>query len=135
MKKRYKEMVATRRLYKLEESLYSRREFKRITKRRSLPALRKLAYHIWTSEGIKSQVPHVTFGEGIVHGDEWFSWCDGDTIELTPHQRDILTLIHELTHAMGYGPHTEKFVSMYVDLLVKYSPINEQIILEAFSEL
>lgn len=135
MKKRYRDMVATRRLYKLEESLYSRREFKNIVKKRSLPALRKLTYVIWKKERMKGPVPCVQFGGGIPHGDELFSWCDGETIELSPTQRDILTLLHEITHAMGYGYHNREFVDRYLDLLVKYTSVNEQIIFEAFSEL
>lgn len=135
MKKQHREMVATRRLYKLEDSLYSRREFRKITQQRSLPALRKLAYYIWKKERMKGKLPNIIFGKGVFHVKEYFSWCDGTTIELAPKQRDIMTMIHELIHAMGYDDHGEEFVNEYIDILVKYSPINEQIIIEAFSEL
>ncbi len=133
MKRRYREMVNTRKLYRLETTLYRRRAFRGITQQRNLPMLRRLAKFIWKKERRSlNTIPTIRFGKGTLHCGKRYSWCDGKTIELAPGQRDILTLIHELVHAMGYDFHDKYFVDRQRKLLIRYSPINPQLIQKEF---
>lgn len=132
MKKQYKAMVNTRRLYKLEETLYANTAFRKITEQKSLLALKRLAYKIWREERCQRPIPNVRFGRGTPHNGHRYSWCDGETIELAPRQRDVLTLIHELVHAMGYPDHDTEFVAQQRKLLRKYAPVNRGLIQKEF---
>lgn len=128
MKTQYKRMVETRRLYKLEGDLYGKKKFREITKQQSLTTLQQLARKIWKEEGCKKQLPEIRFGKGTNHGPSYYSWCDGETIELAPKQRDILTLIHELAHAMGHDYHNKPFVMQELLLLMKYTPLDTELL-------
>lgn len=132
MKKQHKEMVNTRRLYKLEGTLYTNRKFRAITKQQSEQTLRRLAERIWVQQKCRKKLPDIRFGKGTMHGASYFSWCDGDTIELAPKQRDVLTLIHELVHAMGHDYHDKPFVIMELLLLINYSNLDKQLLLDTF---
>jgi hypothetical protein len=125
-------MIDTRRLYKLEGDMYCDRRYSNITKQRPYKFLLSLAKKIWKKENIKSDMPQIRFGIGTPHGGVRYSWCDGETIELVKTQRDILTLIHELVHGMGFDYHDKKFVRKEMELLNKYTDINEELIIEAF---
>lgn len=133
MKKQYKQMVDTRKLYKAEALLYGQRPFSELTKQRSLAYLRNLAENIWKQEKYITKLPNIRFGRGTNHLQEMYSWCDGDTIELAPTQRDVLTLVHELVHAIGFDYHDKKFVQLQTYLLQKYTKTNSELISEAFS--
>lgn len=135
MKRRYKEMINTRRLYKLEGSLYGRPEFNKMTRQISLSALKKIALHIWNTERFDQNFPCIQFGRGVPHNNEQFSWCDGETIELASKQRDVMTLIHELVHAIGYDYHDTKFVKENLRLLKKYSTLNAELLDDTYSVL
>jgi len=132
MRKQYKRMVNTRRLYKLEETLYTNKDFVRVTEQKSLLALKRLANKIWREERCKTDMPVIRFGSGTPHNGHKYSWCDGKTIELAPRQRDVLTLIHELVHAMGYDDHDDAFVARQRSLLKKYAPVNKILIQKQF---
>ena len=132
MTKRYREMVNTRRLYRLEEELYHDKRFTGITKQKTILSLKRLAYKIWRTERIKSVIPDIRFGRGTPHNGERYSWCDGMAIELAPRQRDVLTLIHELVHAMGYPYHDQEFVRVQKKLLRKYTRLDKQTITKKF---
>lgn len=125
-------MVNTRRLYKLEEQLYYDDKFKGITKQSSLLSLKRLAKKIWNQEKCKSVIPNIQFGKGTLHVGQRYSWCDGTTIELAPKQRDKLTLIHELVHAMGYPYHDKNFVKVQKKLLRKYTTLDRKVITTKF---
>jgi hypothetical protein len=133
MKQRYREMINTRRLYQLETTLYTNQTFRQITQQRTLSTLRRLAKFIWKKERRSiNTLPIIQFGKGTPHCGEYYSWCDGDTIELAPKQRDILTLTHELVHAMGYDFHDKYFVERQRKLLMRYSPMNPKLIKQEF---
>jgi hypothetical protein len=132
MKKQYRRMVDTRRLYKLEQNLYEDKRYLHITKQRSYNYIIKMARDIWRNERIKSEMPTIRFGKGISHGKWRYSWCDGETIELATDQQDIITLIHELVHGMGYDDHDNEFVKKEVRLLKKYTNVGRELIKEAF---
>lgn len=133
MKKRYREMVNTRKVYAAEALMYEQWEFDELTKQRSLTYLRRLANRIWKGEKCKVSMPEIRFGSGISHGDSQYSWCDGETIELVPTQQDILTLIHELVHAIGCDYHNREFVEIQTYLLKKYTKTDKELITEAFN--
>lgn len=135
MKEQHRQMVNTRRLYKLETSLYDNKVFNQLTKQRSLKFLRELTEFIWHKERFARDVPEVRFGNGYRYGKLACSWCDGITVELIETQQDVLTLIHELVHALGYGDHDELFVEMEVYLLMKYTPLNPQLLIDTFNPL
>ena len=128
MKKQYKQMIDTRRVYKLETDMYFDKRFKFITKQRSLDYLRRYARKIWAAEKYKREMPYIRFGKGLQN----YSWCDGDVIELAPHQRDILTLVHEIVHAIGYDDHDSNFARKELVLLVKHTPVKADALHELF---
>lgn len=132
MKLRYRRMVETRRLYKLEGDMYCDHRYIKLTKQRPHAFLLDLAKTIWKKEKRKDIMPEVRFGTGTPHAGLMYSWCDGETIELAKTQRDVLTLIHELVHAMGCDYHDKKFVRKEMELLNKYTDIDEELIIEAF---
>lgn len=128
MKSQYREMVNTRKVYKLETDMYYDRRFGYITKQRSLGYLTKYAKKIWESEGYKKPLPSIRFGKGV----QKYSWCDGKILELAPTQRDILTLVHELVHTIGYDNHDKKFAKKQCMLLEKYTPTKVDALYELF---
>lgn len=135
MKNSYRQMVNTRRLYQLETKVSDDRTFSHLSKQRSLKFLRELTNIIWKSENIKLDIPEVRFGTGVSYGNLMYSWCDGLTVELAEKQRDVLTLIHELVHALGYDYHDRDFVEMELYLLMKYTPLNKNILYKTFNPL
>lgn len=113
--------VETRRLYAFESSSKNYSSF--ANKQRPLSFLCALAADVWQKHGRSRQrVPDVAFGEGTPHGSQKVSFCEGrNYIELAETQRDVKVLLHELTHALGYGnPHGKGFVRKYFDLLEEY---------------
>jgi hypothetical protein len=128
MKKQYKQMVDTRRVYQLETDMYYDRRFEFITRQRSLDYLKRYARKIWTGEKYKKELPLIRFGKGM----QKYSWCDGEILELAPTQRDILTLVHELVHAIGYDDHDKKFAAKELVLLEKYTPVRVDALHEMF---
>ncbi len=128
MKKQYKQMIDTRRVYALETDMYYDRRFDYITRQRSLHFLVKYAKKIWEGEKCKKPLPLIRFGKGL----QGYSWCDGKILELSKHQQDIVTLIHELVHALGYDDHDKKFAKKELMLLGKYTPVKLEELQEAF---
>lgn len=135
MKNCHKQMVNTRRLYQLEEKICDDRSFQQISKQRTLKFLRQLTNIIWKNEKFGLDVPKIRFGPGVLYGKFTFSWCDGLNIELVESRRNILTLIHEIVHALGYDYHDRDFVEMELYLLMKYTPLNKNILYNTFNPL
>lgn len=140
MVKQYREMVNTRRLYKFEGDFFNLPAYKYITVQLSLTTLRNIAKVIWHEESDgKFLIPDIRFGKGLYHGTArgikyYYSWCDRQTIELAPTQRDILTLLHEMVHALGYDYHDSKFVETYITLLHKYGGIPKKPLIMGMKE-
>jgi hypothetical protein len=128
MKKRHKRMVDTRRVYALETDMYYDDRFEFITRQRSLDYLKRYARRIWKGEKYKKPLPLIRFGKGY----QRYSWCDGDTLELVKTQQDILTLVHELVHAIGYDDHDKNFAAKELILLAKYTPVRVDALHELF---
>jgi len=125
---RFKKMVDTRRLYCFENTYLTGAY---LQKPRSLRFLKTLAEKVWAKHGRKHvRVPSIA----IVEGAKWSS-CTGyseialatatSTRRNVPHNT-VDVLIHELTHAMGFGnPHGPGFARKYVELLVEYGRCHE----------
>ncbi len=111
--------INTRKLYKLE-TLFP------VEKDQNISKLRSLGEKIWINETSgKKDIPEITAGRGLYHGDTFLSVCyqignQTPKIILARQHRKTSILIHELTHALGYWDHGEKFIKKYFDLLVKY---------------
>ncbi len=127
---RARRAVETRRLYRFE-AVFLHPQFKpHINRPRSLQYLRRLARRVWDKHGRKGiGVPRIRVMDGL----EW-SYCVGysDIVLATAtrtrhhHPHDTIeVLLHELTHAMGYGTHGKGFVRKYVALLVEYGGCDE----------
>jgi hypothetical protein len=132
MDKQYREMINTRRLYKFEGEFFYQPQYKPFTKQLPISTLRTLGQTIWDNESNgKYLIPEIRFGKGIYHTQArgknfYYSWCDRQTIELAPTQRDMITLIHEMVHALGYDYHDSRFVGKYIYLLKKYAGISKK---------
>ena len=84
--------------------------------------LRALAQRIWREETNRpDRCPAVVAGRGIRTGDRLASYCEGRSrIVLARNQRDRVTLIHEMVHALGAETHGRIFQRRYAELLGKY---------------
>ena len=141
MEKQYKDMIYTRRLYAFEGEFFRQAKYNAISKQRTINTLKTLGQKIWDIEAKHSgkPIPVIRFGKGVYHTqarlqNAYYSWCDGVTIELAPTQRDIVTLIHELVHGLGYQYHDSRFVGKYIKLLVKYAKLNKQDIIQGMKQ-
>ena len=107
MEKKYRDMVNTRRLYKFEEDFFELSPYRYMHVQMNKQTLVNIATVIWYDEtGSLLNMPEIRFGKGLYHGTAKgikysYSWCDRQTIELAPTQRDLLTLIHVVT-AKGF---------------------------------
>ena len=89
---------------------------------RPMRVLRALARRIWAAETPRRErCPVVVAGRGLRLGVRLASYCEGRCrIVLTRNQRDRVTLIHELVHALGFETHGERFQRRYAELLGRY---------------
>ena len=140
MDKQYREMVNTRRLYKFEGEFFNLLPYRYMTVQMNLTTLRNIANILWNGENTTwFSIPEVRFGKGLYHGTArgkkyYYSWCDRQTIELAPTQRDILTLIHEMVHALGYDYHDTRFVGKYVEMLTKYAGVPKKELIKGMQQ-
>lgn len=94
-----------------------------LIRRRSMPALRRMAQKLWEAEntGRNEAMPEIVAGDGYYQNGRWLSYCEGRRkIVLARHERNHLVLIHELTHALGYATHGVRFRARYFKLLTRY---------------
>jgi len=117
MKRRYKDAVETRSLYKFENEYFSGHK---ICKMRSMSTLRRMAKRIMKNP------PRIVAHRGEYYGGRYLSYQCDDGIFLARNQREYLTLTHELVHAMGYDYHDYAFVKKYFSLLTKVFRLNKQ---------
>lgn len=107
--------VDTRKLYQFEGEIF--------VEHKPLPMhkLRQIAAKIWKLEGVKKPLPKIVAGKGTKYNGKYFSYYeklkDKEIIVLARHQRDDITLCHELTHALGFGSHDAKFVKKLLVLI------------------
>ena len=123
---RIRKRVGTRHVYDYEHNVLS--EIKRLAQPRDLNILTNLANKIWAQHyNGKRKIPTIRFGPGdMSHGYPLSYTLGYSLIELAPGQRDILTLIHELVHAIGPALHGASFTKKYYEILKDYLPAKVQ---------
>lgn len=102
------EAVKTRNLYRFEDIYFKSTP---VTKLRSMAELRSMAKRLMKNP------PKIIASKGIKYNGRYLSYQLEDEIHLVRNQREYLTLVHELVHAMGYDYHDRKFVDCYFDIL------------------
>jgi len=117
----YKQMMFTRNLYRFETEYFLQdgKAWTHIVKQRSLRSLRQTLIRVWGDLRPCTPMPILCFGKGV----GGLSWFQEGRIVLAPGQRDLLTLLHEIVHALGYGHHNVPFVKAYFKLLSKYGKV------------
>lgn len=121
-KSQRKRTLDTRRLYKFEK------EWFRGEPNLPMKVLQELAYDIWKEAGYTGHyygdkvkpLPAVVAGNGTRYNGRYYSYCDGERVELARSERKKFVLIHEMVHALGYDDHDEAFVDKYFELLDHY---------------
>lgn len=114
----------TRWLYRAEDTVF--RHNRHAVAERPVAALRRLAVRVWREQARAGRaVPSVTASAGCRSGGRFTSYCLGfSEIVLARHHRNLLVLLHELTHALGPCTHGPKFVRLYFRLLQRYGGYN-----------
>jgi hypothetical protein len=108
-------------LYRLEDTTLRYNSF--ATEDRSMAFLRAIVDQVWDAEApVGRRKPTITADDGAFWQGRAWSYCEGFTkIILARSQRNVLVLLHELTHALGPCVHGKKFVRLYFRLLKKYA--------------
>lgn len=121
MRARHRNARDTRWLYRLEEETLRFNSFANAD--RSMKFLRDLADKVWAAEAPAGRrKPTITADYGVLHQGRAFSYCEGFTkIVLARSQRNVLVLLHELTHALGPCVHGKKFIKLYFGLLRRWA--------------
>lgn len=112
--------VDTRRLYAFEGEYLRGSRLVRVV---PMDDLQTLASHIWTTVGGAGDCPTIVAGPGVKYLGARYSYCQGKYIQLARNQRNDLTLIHELVHALGCGMHNRRFIGVYRRLLINFTSI------------
>ena len=124
MKAKTRRAAETRWLYRIENEALASNEH--ANKLRDMRYLKRLARKVWDEEAPSGRkFPTIEAGKGVWYSGAWLSYCLGYTqIVLTKKHRNILVMLHELTHALGPCVHGPKFVRLYFYLLRKYARFN-----------
>jgi hypothetical protein len=110
---RARRTIDTRKVYAFERWLDAPRE--------PMAALRRLAARIWRDYGGSRKLPRIVAGRGTRYNGRCYSYCLGNgLIVLARHHRERITVIHELTHALGPRTHGTRFQNLYAELLMGY---------------
>lgn len=122
----YRLMVETRRLYRFENQ-FSRKLPYECRRDRPITELRLIAQTVWRKWGRKgAKCPEIKCHHGYRMTGGWYSYALGySEIYLSRSQRNVMVLLHELTHTMGHGTHGKGFVEKYIRLLVEYGWCDE----------
>lgn len=102
----------------------------------SMEELREFAMKVWEKEARPGRrFPTITATRGLPYLGKLCSYCQGYTIiKLARHHRNLLVLLHELTHALGPSTHGEQFVKRYFPLLWKYAGYDQNFLIGLASE-
>ena len=124
-RRRIRAGIGTRHVYGYEKKYLSTIEA--LAKQRSLSELLPIANTVWEEHYHgQRRIPEIRFGPGTKELGYPLSYTLGySLIELAPGQRDILTLIHELVHAIGPSLHGINFTRVYYNILKNYLPSDE----------
>jgi hypothetical protein len=110
----FREDITTRRIYKFEK------EYFRGEPLMPMKTLQALAQKIWEWEGKEEPLPRVVSGKGTKYNGRYYSYFDGEKIELARSERNKVVLIHEMVHALGYDDHDADFTMKYFELLEQF---------------
>jgi hypothetical protein len=91
-----------------------------LVQERSLAFLKRFVVRITNEYDNGYRAPRLVFGKGIPYRGVMYSYIDGPKIVLAPGQRNIYTVIHELTHFLGPADHGFGFKALYFHLLNEY---------------
>lgn len=124
MRARHRNASDTRWLYRLEDTTLRYNGFANAD--RPMAFLRELADKVWAAEAPAGRrKPTITADDGTLHNGRAVSYCEGFTrIVLARSQRNVLVLLHELTHALGPCVHGPKFIRLYFRLLRRWAGYN-----------
>lgn len=125
--------VSTRHLYRFEREYFWGEILQPIE------YLRTLAKKIWTEEGRAGKylfdtvepMPSIVAGKGTRYNGRYYSYYDGERIELARSERKVSVLIHEMVHALGYDKHDQAFVEKYFQLLEDFGRCDREYLLAA----
>lgn len=106
--------IKTRNLYRFEE-IYFKGTY--LSRSLSMKKLRELTKTIWDKFGKNKEIPKLVADRGVLYGGRYLSYNQFNNIHLIRNQRDIITLVHELTHALGFDYHNKKFVDLEFNIL------------------
>ena len=125
MKAKTRRAAETRWLYRTENTMFKSNVYANCDM--PIEYLRRLAKRVWEKEAPKGRrFPTIIANAGQSWGGRFTSYCEGFTfIALARHHRNVLVLLHELTHALGPCVHGPKFVRLYFYLLRKYARFNQ----------
>ena len=112
--------IQTRNLYRFEDVYFLKTT---IVVQRSIAVLQKKMKQIW-KEYKDSDFPILFESKGILYCGKWLSYNLENEIHLAPGQRDYLTLVHEICHALGHDNHDKKFVDLEFDILEEFFNID-----------
>lgn len=127
----FRKDITTRRIYKFESDYFRGQP--------TLPMgeLSELAKKVWRRESgsdkppRKYGFPNVVAGPGTKYNGRYYSYFDGEKIQLARNERKKFVLIHEMVHALGYDEHDRKFMQKYFELLVAYKVCTRRELLRA----
>lgn len=105
--------IQTRNLYRFENVYFLGMD---IVVQRSMKDLQKKMEQIWKKYK-DSDFPILFESEGTLYCGKWMSYNMENEIHLAPGERDYLTLVHEMCHAMGRDYHGKNFVDLEFDIL------------------
>ncbi len=108
--------IKTRNLYRFEEVYFKNTTFSQSL---SMNILRKQAFRVWKMFGENKKFPKIIAGRGVFYNGRYLSYSLENNICLARNQRNIITLVHELTHALGFDFHDKKFVTVEFNILEK----------------
>jgi len=107
----------TRKVYAMEAMEFKGHSIKKST---PIAGLRSWLEEHWPSA---SSRPRLIAHRGVRYLGALYSWYDPEThtIGLARNQRNLLTLVHEMTHAKGYGDHDNTFQRIYFRQLAEFN--------------
>jgi hypothetical protein len=88
--------------------------------------LKAVAEQVWAKYGKGKPMPRIAAGPGTPHGTKLYSYSQGGYIQLARSQRNLLVLVHELIHEMGYDEHDAGFIKKYLPILADVLKVDLQ---------
>ena len=112
--------IQTRNLYRFEDVYFLGMD---VILQRPMKDLQKKMEQIWKKYK-DSDFPILFASKGVFYCGKWLSYNLENEIHLAPGQRNYLTLVHEMCHAMGRDYHDKNFVDLEFDILERFFNID-----------